>query len=82
MGDASINSSIAGGATGSSGGKKQDFSKTSTDGFSIQNAIKRSILKQNNMNSSTTTTNTSINGGLAGAAMHIKSDRNHTSLSF
>lgn len=30
--------------------KKADFNKTATDGFSIQSAIKRSILKQQNMN--------------------------------
>jgi hypothetical protein len=33
--------------------KKVDFNKTATDGFSIQSAIKRSILKQHNMNSTT-----------------------------
>jgi hypothetical protein len=32
--------------------KQPDFSKTATEGFSIQNAIKKSILKQNNMNQS------------------------------
>lgn len=30
--------------------KKVDFNKTSTEGFSIQSAIKRSILKQHNLN--------------------------------
>ena len=29
---------------------KSDFNKTANEGFSIQNAIKKSILKQNNMN--------------------------------
>jgi hypothetical protein len=32
-------------ATQVSSSKKSDFNKTSNDGFSIQNAIKRSILK-------------------------------------
>jgi len=39
-------------ANGSSQIKKIDFNKTATDGFSIQSAIKRTILKQNNMNTS------------------------------
>jgi hypothetical protein len=30
--------------------KKVDFNKTATEGFSIQSAIKRSILKQQNLN--------------------------------
>jgi hypothetical protein len=45
--------------------KKVDFNKTATEGFSIQSAIKRSILKQHNLN----TTQTS------GAASQNKTER-------
>lgn len=50
--------------------RKADFNKTATEGFSMQSAIKRSILKQHNMNAT--------QGTNSGISQH-KSERSNPS---